>query len=137
MIGSAAIRPPIRSLVLAISVTITIIDAVIKTKLSGIIATNTTINRNNLKSISKLKDETGGLSGKPLNNRSTEIIRFIVKKSKKSFIIIGVGGIQSPEDAIEKIKAGADLIQIYTGFIYKGPSLIKNINKSLLSLNNN
>ena len=114
-----------------------IIDAVIKTKLSGIIATNTTINRNNLKSISKLKDETGGLSGKPLSNRSTEIIRFIAKKSKKSFIIIGAGGIQSPEDAIEKIKAGADLIQIYTGFIYKGPSLIKNINKSLLSLNNN
>ena len=114
-----------------------VVDSVIKTKLSGIIATNTTVNRDNLNSISKLKDESGGLSGKPLNNRSTEIIRFISKKSKKSFVIIGVGGIQSPEDAIEKIMAGADLIQIYTGFVYKGPSLIKKINKSLLNLNSN
>ena len=112
-----------------------VVDSVIKTKLSGIIATNTTLKRDNLNSISKLKEEPGGLSGKPLNNRSTEIIRFIAKKSKKSFVIIGVGGIQSPEDAIEKIKAGADLIQIYTGFIYKGPSLIKRINKSLLNFN--
>ena len=112
-----------------------VVDSVIKTKLSGIIATNTTLKRDNLNSISKLKEEPGGLSGKPLNNRSTEIIRFIAKKSKKSFVIIGVGGIQSPEDAIEKIKAGADLIQIYTGFIYKGPSLIKKINKSLLNFN--
>ena len=61
----------------------------------------------------------------------------ISKKSKKAFVIIGVGGIQSSQDAIDKIKAGADLIQIYTGFIYKGPGLIKKINKSLLSLNNN
>ena len=114
-----------------------VVDSVIKTKLSGIIATNTTVNRDNLNSISKLKEESGGLSGKPLNNRSTEIIRFIAKKSKKSFVIIGVGGIQSPEDAIEKIMAGADLIQIYTGFVYKGPSLIKKINKSLLNLNSN
>ena len=114
-----------------------VVDSVIKTKLSGIIATNTTVNRDNLNSISKLKEEPGGLSGKPLNKRSTEIIRFIAKKSKKSFVIIGVGGIQSPEDAIEKIMAGADLIQIYTGFVYKGPSLIKKINKSLINLNSN
>ena len=114
-----------------------VIDSVIKTKLSGIIATNTTIKKSNLKSICKHKDEAGGLSGRPLKNRSNEIIRFIAKKSKKAFIIIGVGGIESPEDAIEKIKAGADLIQIYTGFIYKGPGLIKKINKSLLNLNSN
>tara|TARA_B100000945_G_C20387171_1_gene600344 strand:- start:330 stop:1361 length:1032 start_codon:yes stop_codon:yes gene_type:complete len=114
-----------------------IIDSVIKTKLSGIIATNTTLSRENLNSNINLKNESGGLSGKPLNDRSNEIIRFISKKSKKSFIIIGVGGIQSSKDAIDKIKAGADLIQIYTGFIYKGPGLIKKINKSLLSLNNN
>ena len=114
-----------------------IIDSVIETKLSGIIATNTTLSRENLNSNINLKNESGGLSGKPLNDRSNEIIRFISKKSKKSFIIIGVGGIQSSKDAIDKIKAGADLIQIYTGFIYKGPGLIKKINKSLLSLNNN
>ena len=114
-----------------------IIDSVIETKLSGIIATNTTLSRENLNSNINLKNESGGLSGKPLNDRSNEIIRFISKKSKKSFIIIGVGGIQSSKDAIDKIKAGADLIQIYTGFIYKGPGLIKKINKSLLYLNNN
>ena len=114
-----------------------VIDSVIKTKLSGIIATNTTLNREKLKSNINLIKESGGLSGKPLNERSNEIISFISKKSKKSFVIIGVGGIQSPQDAIDKINAGADLIQIYTGFIYKGPGLIKKINKSLLSLNNN
>ena len=113
-----------------------VIDSVIKTKLSGIIATNTTLNRENLNSNINLTNESGGLSGKPLNERSNEIISFISKKSKKSFVIIGVGGIQSSQDAIDKIKAGADLIQIYTGFIYKGPGLIKKINKSLLSLNN-
>ena len=114
-----------------------VIDSVIKTKLSGIIATNTTLNRENLNSNINLINESGGLSGKPLNERSNEIISFISKKSKKSFVIIGVGGIQSSQDAIDKIKAGADLIQIYTGFIYKGPGLIKKINKSLLSFNNN
>ena len=114
-----------------------IIDSVIKTKLSGIIATNTTLKRENLNSNINLINESGGLSGKPLNERSNEIISFISKKSKKAFVIIGVGGIQSSQDAIDKIKAGADLIQIYTGFIYKGPGLIKKINKSLLSLNNN
>ena len=73
----------------------------------------------------------GGLSGKPLSERSTEVIRYIHEKSNKGFPIIGVGGIQSSQDAIDKIKAGADLIQIYTGFIYKGPGLIKKINKSV------
>ena len=114
-----------------------VIDSVIKTKLSGIIATNTTLKRENLNSNINLINESGGLSGKPLNERSNEIISFISKKSKKSFVIIGVGGIQSSQDAIDKINAGADLIQIYTGFIYKGPGLIKKINKSLLSFNNN
>jgi len=111
-----------------------IIDVVIETKLSGVIATNTTITRNNLNSTKKLMDESGGLSGKPLTKRSTEIISFIAKKSKKAFIIIGVGGIHSADDAVEKIKAGADLIQIYTGFIYQGPGLIKRINKSILKI---
>jgi dihydroorotate dehydrogenase len=67
-----------------------------------------------------------------LAERSTEVIRFLAEKSNKAFPIIGVGGIHSPKDAIEKMNAGADLIQLYTGFIYEGPSLVKEINKALL-----
>ncbi|MDX1317515.1 MAG: dihydroorotate dehydrogenase (quinone), partial [Xanthomarina gelatinilytica] len=78
------------------------------------------------------KDETGGLSGKPLTNRSTEVIRFLAEKSNKAFPIIGVGGIHTATDALEKLDAGADLIQLYTGFIYEGPKLVKTINKALL-----
>jgi dihydroorotate dehydrogenase len=74
----------------------------------------------------------GGLSGKPLTNRSTEVIRFLSEKSNKSFPIIGVGGIHSAQDAIEKLEAGASLIQLYTGFIYEGPQLVKDINKAIL-----
>lgn len=107
-----------------------IIDIVNETKIAGIIATNTTIERQNLSS--SKQNEAGGLSGKPLTKRSTEIIRFLAEKSNKSFPIIGVGGIHSPEDALEKIEAGADLIQLYTGFIYEGPSLVKRINQHLL-----
>jgi dihydroorotate dehydrogenase len=107
-----------------------IIDIVSVTKIDGVIATNTTISRDGLKSGNK--SEIGGLSGKPLTNRSTEVIRFLAEKSNKSFPIIGVGGIHSAEDAIEKIEAGADLIQLYTGFIYEGPKLIKDINIALI-----
>jgi dihydroorotate dehydrogenase len=74
----------------------------------------------------------GGLSGKPLTNRSTEVIRFLSEKSNKSFPIIGVGGIHSVQDAIDKLDAGASLIQLYTGFIYEGPKLVKEINKAIL-----
>lgn len=107
-----------------------IIEIVSETKISGVIATNTTISRDGL--ISENKKETGGLSGKPLTNRSTEVIRFLSEKSKKAFPIIGVGGIHSAEDAIEKLKAGADLVQLYTGFVYEGPGLIRKINKTIL-----
>ena len=107
-----------------------IIDIVKETEIDGVIATNTTISREGLRS--KNKKEVGGLSGKPVKARSTEVIRFLSEKSKKSFPIIGVGGIHSAEDALEKIEAGADLVQIYTGFIYEGPRLIKKINKALL-----
>jgi dihydroorotate dehydrogenase len=109
-----------------------IVDIVKETKIAGIIATNTTIVREGLKS-DKLSGETGGLSGKPLTQRSTEVIRYLSKKSNGAFPIIGVGGIHSPADAIEKLKAGASLIQLYTGFIYEGPGLIKRINKKILS----
>lgn len=108
-----------------------IIDIVAETKIAGVIATNTTIDRKGL--VSPNKEETGGLSGKPLTKRSTEVIRFLSEKSNKAFPIIGVGGIHSPEDAIEKLEAGASLIQLYSGFIYEGPGLIKKINKEILS----
>ena len=107
-----------------------IIEIVLDYKIDGIIATNTSISREGL--ISKNKDEAGGVSGKPINKRSNEIISYISKKSNKAFPIIGVGGIMSASDAVEKIKSGADLVQLYTGFIYKGPSLIKKINNLLL-----
>ncbi|MFL9843890.1 quinone-dependent dihydroorotate dehydrogenase [Flavobacterium rhizosphaerae] len=107
-----------------------IIDIIKVTKTDGVIATNTTISRDGL--LSDNKNEAGGLSGKPLSKRSTEVIKFLAEKSNKSFPIIGVGGIHSAEDALEKLQAGASLIQLYTGFIYEGPKLIKDINKSLL-----
>ena len=108
-----------------------IIDIVNTTKIAGVIATNTTLSREGLQSENKA--EMGGLSGKPLSKRSTEVIRFLAEKSNRSFPIIGVGGIHSAEDAIEKLDAGASLIQLYTGFIYEGPALIKAINKKLLA----
>ncbi|MEO8235520.1 MAG: quinone-dependent dihydroorotate dehydrogenase [Flavobacterium sp.] len=107
-----------------------IIDIIKTTKIAGVIATNTTISREDLQSVNKI--EMGGLSGKPLTNRSTEVIRFLSEKSNKAFPIIGVGGIHSPDDAIEKLEAGATLIQLYTGFIYEGPELVKAINKKIL-----
>lgn len=114
-----------------------IIDIVASTKIDGIVATNTTISREPL-SYSKTEIEAfgmGGLSGKPLTKRSTEVIAYLKTKSNNAFPVIGVGGIHSPEDAIEKIKAGADLIQLYTGFIYEGPGLIKKINKEIIRQN--
>ena len=109
-----------------------IIQIVADTKIDGIIATNTTIGRENLTSHLTLSEEMGGLSGKPLTNRSTEVIRFLSEKSNKAFPIIGVGGIHSGEDALEKLAAGADLIQVWTGFVYEGPGLAKKINKAIL-----
>lgn len=109
-----------------------IIEIVSETKIAGVIATNTTISRENLKSqISDLKSiGAGGLSGMPVRERSTEVIKYFSEKSGKAFPIIGVGGIHSPEDAIEKLNAGASLVQIYTGFIYEGPGLVKRICKA-------
>lgn len=107
-----------------------IIDIVADTKINGVIATNTTISREGLIDVNQ--KETGGLSGKPLTNRSTEVVRFLAEKSNKAFAIIGVGGIHTAKDALEKLEAGADLVQLYTGFIYEGPKLIKEINKALL-----
>ena len=113
-----------------------IVDMALDLKIDGIITSNTTISRNNLKSKKKLTTETGGLSGEPLTMRSTEIIRLIHEYSNKKLPIIGVGGIMSTQDALDKLKAGASLIQLYTGFIYNGPSFARNINKEIIkSLN--
>lgn len=108
-----------------------IIEIVDETKIAGVIATNTTISRDDL--LSPEQVEMGGLSGKPLTKRSTEVIRFLSEKSHRSFPIIGVGGIHTAEDAIEKLEAGASLVQLYTGFIYEGPALIKSINQAILA----
>lgn len=109
-----------------------VIEIVLETNLGGIIATNTTIAREGLKSHKSLSNEMGGLSGRPLRVRSTEVIAYLHKKSNGKIPIIGVGGIHSAEDAIEKLKAGACLIQLYSGFIYEGPGLIKKINQAIL-----
>ena len=111
-----------------------IIDIVADTKIDGVIATNTTIDRSGLKTDKNKVDAigNGGLSGKPVGLRSTEVIKYLADKSNRAFPIIGVGGIHSAEDALEKLDAGATLLQVYTGFIYQGPSLVKRINKAIL-----
>ncbi len=111
-----------------------IIEIAKETKLAGIIATNTTISRENLKTESQKVENlgNGGLSGKPLKDRSTEVIAYLHQKSNAAFPIIGVGGIHSPKDALEKLNAGASLIQLYTGFVYEGWELISKINKEIL-----
>jgi len=111
-----------------------IVEIVFETGIDGIVATNTTISRENI-SISDKEVESlgaGGLSGYPLKKRSTEIIRYLSKKSDNKIPIIGVGGIMNADDAIEKLTAGASLVQIYTGFIYEGPGIVKKINRKLI-----
>lgn len=111
-----------------------IIELVAETKIDGVIASNTSTTRDNLKASKERLQEigNGGVSGQPIKNQSTKVIKYLADNSNKSFPIIGVGGIHSEQDALEKLKAGADLVQIYTGFIYEGPSLIKRINKAVL-----
>ncbi len=109
-----------------------IIDIVNKARIDGIIATNTTTTREGLHAPLSMTEEKGGLSGRPLMAKSTEVIRFLSEHSNGSIPIIGVGGIHSPDDALAKLRAGASLVQLYTGFIYEGPSLVKKINMALL-----
>ena len=110
-----------------------IVDIVKTVGLQGIIATNTTISHENLKSAENIKSEMGGLSGRPVTKRSTEVIRYIRKIAGKELVIIGVGGIFNADDAKEKLEAGADLLQVYTGFIYEGPGMVKRILKGIKS----
>jgi len=111
-----------------------VIEIVKETRIAGIIATNTTISREGLVSDNEIVSEmgAGGLSGKPLTDRSTEVIRYLSEKSNKAFHIIGVGGIYNAQDAIDKLKAGASLVQVYSGFIYEGPSIVKDICEGIL-----
>ena len=112
-----------------------IIEVVAQTKIDGVIAANTSVNRSGLKASEAQLEAigNGGLSGKPITDRSTKVIAYLAKKSNNAFPIIGVGGIHSAQDALDKIDAGATLVQVYTGFIYEGPKLIKQINKALLN----
>lgn len=111
-----------------------ILEIVEDTKIAGIIATNTTISREGLQTNRQTVEKigNGGLSGAPVRERSTEVIRYLHKASDGKVKIIGVGGIGSPEDALEKLKAGASLIQVYSCLVYEGPSLIKRINRAIL-----
>ena len=111
-----------------------VIEIVKETRTAGVIATNTTVSREGLVSDNEIvsKIGAGGLSGKPLTDRSTEIIRYLSEKSNKAFPIIGVGGIYNAKDAIDKLNAGASLVQVYSGFIYEGPSIVKEICKGIL-----
>lgn len=110
-----------------------IISILKETGTDGVIATNTTISRDHLKTDPQTVEAmgSGGLSGEPLTKKSNEIISYLRQQLGPRYPIIGVGGIMSVEDAVEKLKAGADLIQIYTGFIYEGPGFVKRINKEL------
>lgn len=132
-------RPTTKPILLKIAPDLTedqlidIIEIVNETKIDGVIATNTTIDRSGLKTSNKAVEAigAGGLSGKPVQSKSTEVIRFLHEKSNGSFPIIGVGGINSGASAKDKINAGASLVQVYSGFIYEGPNLISSINKAL------
>lgn len=112
-----------------------IIAIVAETGIAGVIATNTTVSRDNLKTDTKELESIGmgGVSGKPVRKKSTEVIRYLHKQSDGAFPIIGVGGIHSAKDALEKLEAGASLVQVYTGFVYEGPGLVKEINKAIVS----
>ena len=111
-----------------------IISLVKTTKIDGVIASNTSVSRENLKAdATTLKSiGNGGVSGQPITTKSTQVIKYLSENSQNEFPIIGVGGIHSEKDALDKLSAGADLVQIYTGFIYEGPALVKRINKAVL-----
>lgn len=111
-----------------------IIELIAETKIDGIVVSNTSVNREGLKTSPEVLAQigNGGLSGKPIRERSTKMIQYLADKSHRAFPIIGVGGIHSAKDAMEKLDAGATLVQLYTGFIYEGPQLINNINQEIL-----
>jgi dihydroorotate dehydrogenase len=137
----ASSKTPSRPVLLKIAPDLTneqlddIVEILKTTGIDGVIATNTTISRDSLETMKEevVKIGAGGVSGRPLRKRATEVIRYLRKNLGVDFPIIGVGGIMTPEDALEKLEAGADLVQIYTGFIYEGPSIVRRINEMLIA----
>jgi len=132
-------RPTPRPLLLKIAPDLTdaqlddILEIARETQLSGLVATNTTISRAGLSTPTPTVAGygAGGLSGRPLRARATEVIAYLHQKSRGELPIIGAGGIHSAQDALEKLAAGAALVQLYTGFIYEGPGLVRKINRAL------
>ena len=108
-----------------------IVEIAITAKLDGLIATNTTISREGL--MHENAKETGGMSGAPLKNRSTEVVKYLHQQLQNKVPIIASGGVMTADDAIEKINVGAALVQVYTGFIYEGPALVKAINQKIIA----
>lgn len=134
-------KPKVKPVLLKIAPDLTdtqladVVEILQQTETDGVIATNTTIDRRNLKTSDAevAAVGNGGLSGRPLAARSTEVIRLLRHQLGPDYPIIGVGGIMSPQDALDKLAAGANLVQLYTGFVYEGPSIVKRINRALLS----
>jgi dihydroorotate dehydrogenase len=106
-----------------------VLGAIALAGIDGIIATNTSVGREGLPV--RYQELKGGLSGAPLRARSTDVIRYIARRTAGKLPIVGVGGIASPDDAIEKLDAGATLLQVYTGLVYAGPGLVRRINRAL------
>ncbi len=115
-----------------------IVEIVNETGIEGIVATNTTIERTGLQATKQEIESigAGGLSGKPLKTKATEIISFLKKHLSERVVIIGVGGIDGANAAVEKLKAGAQLLQVYSGYIYEGPAMVKNIQKAIETTEN-
>jgi dihydroorotate dehydrogenase len=133
MLSNAKPEPKPVLLKIAPDLTISQLDDIVEilkeSGTDGVIATNTTISREGLKTSKETVDKigAGGLSGGPVRERSTEVIAYLRAKMGVGYPIIGVGGIMKPEDAVEKLKAGADLVQVYTGFVYEGPAFVKRV----------
>lgn len=109
-----------------------IVSVVLETGISCLIATNTTIDKTNISE--KFRNEQGGVSGQPVQNKSNQVLKWVAKRIEKKIPIIGVGGVFTAEDAYQKILLGANLVEVYTGWIYEGPKMISRINKGLVSL---
>lgn len=137
MLSNTKPKPKPVLLKIAPDLTLTQLDDIVEilreSGTDGVIATNTTISREGLKTPKDVvaKIGAGGLSGKPVRERSTEVIAYLRAKMGQGYPIVGVGGIMKPEDAVEKLKAGADLVQVYTGFVYEGPAFVKRILKKI------
>ena len=131
-------HPPLRPILLKIAPDLTdaqlddVISVVKESGIAGVVATNTTISRDNLETpaVEVFAMGAGGLSGAPMRDRSSEVVRYLRDRMPRPVVIIGVGGIDSAAAAMEKIEAGADLVQVYTGLIYEGPALVKRINEA-------